>query len=209
MRNKTTLKIAVLAIFLAIIAILTFVPYIGFIPLGFVSVTIIHVVVIIGAIMLGKTNGAILGLCMGVCSMLHSQIGTAQDLTFIWPWVSIIPRVIFGYVAGLLYEKIKIKNSYVKLLVVAVLSTIFHTLIVYVFYMPTFVLMYSGMSFFDVFTGNVGYSEVTMPFAIYCLVVFLFSCLFESILAGLVTPPVILAINKNKRITKVCNEIYK
>ena len=40
------------AMFVAIILAMSFVPYLGYIPLGFMNSTIIHIPVIIGAILL-------------------------------------------------------------------------------------------------------------------------------------------------------------
>lgn len=42
-----------MAIFAALIVVLAFTPFIGYIPLGFTRATIIHIPVIIGALMLG------------------------------------------------------------------------------------------------------------------------------------------------------------
>lgn len=57
-----TLSITQLSLFIAIILLMTFVPFLGYIPLGFSKATIIHVPVILGSISLGPKKGAILGL---------------------------------------------------------------------------------------------------------------------------------------------------
>lgn len=206
MKNKNlNLKIAIMACFMALIAIFTFVPYVGFIPLGFMSVTIIHVVVIIGAILLNKNYGALLGLFMGVCSMIKAMsTGTMGDQTFIMPWVSILPRVLFGYLAGLIYEKMHFKSKYLNAFLCAMLSTIIHTLLVFVVYLPTFVFMYNGGNFFD--TSNLGINT-NLPLCIYCLATFMFSCLFETLLSVIVIPPAILILKNNKMIERITNNV--
>ena len=67
-------------IFTAIIIAMSVVPFLGYIPLGFMNATIIHVPVIIGAIILGPKYGAYLGLVFGVTSLVK-----ASDLLRIQP----------------------------------------------------------------------------------------------------------------------------
>ena len=65
--NKTR-NLVLAAVFVAIIIIMSFTP-IGYIPLGFMNATIIHVPVIIGAIILGPKYGGFLGLVFGLTSL--------------------------------------------------------------------------------------------------------------------------------------------
>ena len=62
MKEKTakTKELVLMAMFTAIIIAMAFVPYFGYIPLGFMNATIIHIPVIIGAIVLGPKKGAFL-----------------------------------------------------------------------------------------------------------------------------------------------------
>ena len=60
------------AMFVAIILAMSFVPYLGYIPLGFMNATIIHIPVIIGAILLGPARGAFLGGIFGLTSMINN-----------------------------------------------------------------------------------------------------------------------------------------
>ena len=48
-----------MAAFIAIMMIMTVVPVLGFIPLGFMNATIIHIPVIVGSILLGPKKGAV------------------------------------------------------------------------------------------------------------------------------------------------------
>ena len=54
-----------MAAFIAIMMIMTVVPVLGFIPLGFMNATIIHIPVIVGSILLGPKKGAVLGFFSG------------------------------------------------------------------------------------------------------------------------------------------------
>ena len=66
---QKTKRMVIMAIFIAIIIIQTLVPILGFIPLGIMNATIIHVTVAIGAILLGWKEGAGLGFVFGLGSM--------------------------------------------------------------------------------------------------------------------------------------------
>ena len=56
--EKKVLDMSLAGIFTAIIIAMSVVPFLGYIPLGFMNATIIHVPVIIGAIILGPKYGA-------------------------------------------------------------------------------------------------------------------------------------------------------
>ena len=64
--TKSVLTLTQLGVLSALIILLTFVPNIGYISYGVLSITIIHIPVIIGAIVMGPKSGAILGAVWGV-----------------------------------------------------------------------------------------------------------------------------------------------
>ena len=57
--SAKTLELVQLALLGALIVVLAFTPFIGYIPLGVTRATIIHIPVIIGSLMLGPKKGAI------------------------------------------------------------------------------------------------------------------------------------------------------
>ena len=71
MRNKKTKKMVLFSMLLAIEVILSF-PPLGFLRVGFLSVTMLHIPVIICAMALGKRYGAALGFVMGFCSFYNA-----------------------------------------------------------------------------------------------------------------------------------------
>ena len=72
--EKKVLDMSLAGIFTAIIIAMSVVPFLGYIPLGFMNATIIHVPVIIGAIILGPKYGAYLGLVFGVTSLVKATM---------------------------------------------------------------------------------------------------------------------------------------
>lgn len=199
MKRKNVKRLVLDAVFCALIAILSFVPYVGFIPLGFTTVTDVHVVVIIGAILLGPKDGLILGTFMGICSMIQG-IGSPTDpfnYIFAFPWVSILPRAAFGFIAGLLATLFKriIPNKSVAIGLTAGLSTIAHTLLVYIFFTPTY-LIYNKIPVTEMYDYAIvnNWSNVSANVVIWIFILFMFNSLLESILAVLVSTPINRAI---------------
>lgn len=106
MRKKKSYRTAILGILMAIIFVQSMVPMLGFIPTGFVNITIIHVTVIVAAIVLGPTDGAIVGLVWGIGTILRaltSPTSIIDTTVFTNPVVAILPRVLVGLIAGWIY----------------------------------------------------------------------------------------------------------
>lgn len=82
-RSSLTLGMVQTALFAALIIILAFTPFLGYIPLGFTRATIIHIPVIIGSLMLGPKNGAFLGFVFGMTSLINNTVNpTATSFVF-------------------------------------------------------------------------------------------------------------------------------
>ena len=108
------------AMFVAIILAMSFVPYLGYIPLGLVNATIIHIPVIIGAILLGPARGAFLGGIFGLTSMINNTFNPNLTSFVFSPFYSLgnvhgnfkslmicfVPRILIGVVAYYVYTGI-------------------------------------------------------------------------------------------------------
>ena len=76
-------------IFTAVIFVMAAVPFLGYIPLGFMNATIIHVPVIIGALILGPRYGAWLGFVFGMTSLIRATL-TPTVTSFVFsPFITI------------------------------------------------------------------------------------------------------------------------
>lgn len=107
---KNLRDLTLLGVMTAIILVMFAVPGLGFIPVGPINATIIHIPVIILAIVKGPKMGAIIGAIFGIASMLNSILRpTITSFIFINPVVSVIPRIaigiIVGYVSKIVYSK--------------------------------------------------------------------------------------------------------
>ena len=142
--NQKTLRLAQLAILIALEAVLTFTP-LGFILVPPISITLMHIPVIVGAVLMGPVDGGILGLSFGVFSMVKASTAAASpaDMAFS-PFLSgepvssivmcIIPRILLGVIAGGLYLLLskKIKNGVLSMGISAVAATFCHSMMVLV-----------------------------------------------------------------------------
>lgn len=99
-KTKTT-TITFLGIFSALIILMTFTP-IGYLTLGAISATLIHIPVIVGAVLFGPYCGMLLGLVWGVSCIIRAvTMGAGLDLLFVNPLVSVLPRILVGLFSAL------------------------------------------------------------------------------------------------------------
>ena len=124
MKNKKTTNMVIFSMLLAIEVVMSFTP-LGFLRIGLLSVTMLHIPVIICAMALGKKYGAALGLVMGFCSFYNATFSPTITSFCFTPffsmggvegnWTSLliafIPRIALGYGAGAIYERLKSKNG--------------------------------------------------------------------------------------------------
>ena len=98
MKGFSTRKIVVAGVMSAI-AILLGATHWGFIPwFGGVSITIMHLPVIIGAVLEGPIVGLIIGFLFGLFSLIQGAIAPTgpADVWFVNPLLSILPRLFIG-----------------------------------------------------------------------------------------------------------------
>ena len=109
MSSERTRKIVVAGV-LGAISVLLGVTRLGFIPwFSGVSLTIMHVPVIIGAVLEGPVVGAAVGLIFGGFSMLQAAIAPTgpADVWFTNPLLAVLPRLLIGPMAWLAYRALQ------------------------------------------------------------------------------------------------------
>ncbi|MDY3224262.1 MAG: ECF transporter S component [Candidatus Faecousia sp.] len=144
-KKMDTRYMATLAMFCGILLVMG-VTGIGFIPLPVIKATTMHIPVILGAILLGPTAGAVLGGVFGLCSIwanttspgllafAFSPFMTTEGLPGVLKslWIALGCRILLGVIAGWLWRGLKklLKQDYLALPVTAAVSTICHTILV-------------------------------------------------------------------------------
>ncbi|MTI71781.1 MAG: ECF transporter S component [Firmicutes bacterium] len=114
-------KLTIVGVLAAISALLGLTP-LGFIPVGPVKYTIMHIPVIIGAIIEGPIVGILVGLMFGIFSIINAVINfTPISPIFFNPLVSVLPRVLIGitaYYSYVLFKRMGRKASITTLVVI-------------------------------------------------------------------------------------------
>ena len=189
-RRRKTLALAQNAILTALIVLMAFTP-IGYLPLGPVKMTFIMVPVAVGAITLGEKSGAFLGLVFGITSFIQcfgldlfgtTLFGINPVYTFI---MCIVPRVLMGYLCGVIYKFIARKKRKLALVIASFFAPVLNT----VFFMSLLMIFFGNS---DYIMGIRNGAEL-LPF----LVAFVgLNGVMEIITTTVVAPPVASAIKK-------------
>lgn len=126
-----TKEITITSIFIAITLVLALIPNIGIIQIGVVSITIMHLPVILAALTLSRKQTLIIAFVFGLSSwfVALTRAVTPMDILFQNPLVAIIPRVLFGLAASYLAELFKGNNN-VRVIFTSIVSTLIHTILV-------------------------------------------------------------------------------
>ena len=143
-KHDTSWMVSV-ALMAAIVVVLANTP-LGMIQLPIVKATTVHIPVIIGAILLGPTAGAILGFVFGMCSLISNTMAPTL-LSFAFSpfmsttgilgaikaiWISVGCRILIGVVASwvwILLKKIKL-NQIASLAITGFLGSMVNTITV-------------------------------------------------------------------------------
>lgn len=111
MPQERTRKIVITGVLGAVTCLLGITHW-GFIPwFGGVSLTIMHIPVIIGAVLEGPVVGLIIGVIFGLFSLIQAAVAPSGpgDVVFTNPLISILPRLFIGPVAWLVWNALKRK----------------------------------------------------------------------------------------------------
>lgn len=184
-------RMAIISILSAISIVLSMIPFVGYIPLGPVKATIMHVPVIIGAVVEGPAVGAAVGLIFGLTSLFKAFTEpTITSFCFMNPIISVLPRIFIGIVAYYAYAGIhKItKRIYLSGFIAGIVGSLTNTIgvmgLIYVLYAEKYMAAI-GQS------GNAGK---------YILAISATNGLPEALVAGVLTAAVAVAmIRKSKK----------
>lgn len=135
---KKTQNLTYLALFMAIEAVMVMVPFLGFIPIGPLRATTLHIPVIIAGIVLGRREGCFVGAVFGLLSLINNTINPTVTSFVFSPFISgnilsaviaIVPRVMIGYVAATVYQAFK-DNQNIGMIVGSFLGALTNTVLV-------------------------------------------------------------------------------
>lgn len=139
--HTSTRKLVQFSLLLAIEIILGFTP-LGFLKIPPISITFMHIPVIIGSIVMGPLYGSFLGGAFGIISLIQATTsGAAADILFNPaasdnPVASIVmavlPRIILGLLPALLFSLLRkrIKSLSLAIGICSIVSTVVHSFLV-------------------------------------------------------------------------------
>lgn len=190
--------ITIHSMFIALIALMGFIPFLGFLPIGAgVSITLIHIPVLLGATLLSTKSSTLFGLTFGLVSLfvvLTNPAPLPTDLFFLNPMISIFPRILFGLLAGLILSYAKQLNPRIKWFAISIgsfLATVAHTILVL-----TMLWLFESAAFIDSF-GN-----------LFNLIWFILSLngFLEAILAAFVIPVLYFSLMNSRQVRRFLNQ---
>lgn len=173
--NKTR-TLTQLSLLIALELVMAFTP-LGFIMIPPISITIMHIPVIIGAILMGPTAGGILGGVFGLAAMYKATFMASSPADLIFsPFHSgapvqslvmcLLPRILLGVFAALLYRLLQRAMGDIPAMAVScILATLLHSAMV----LGSMWLFFNALPLRDVF-----------------LTIASLNCIVEMIAAGVV-----------------------
>lgn len=176
----TVKKMTRIAMLGAIAAFMSLTPF-GYIQIGLVKITFMHIPVIIAAIMEGLTGGILVGFIFGISSLINS-LSTPFAPVFMNPMVSIFPRIMIGIFAAFVYRKTK------NVPLTAAVGTITNTVLVL-----TMIYVFTGAAFAKIIHVSVStLGKVLAGIAIN-------NGILEAVVAVIAITAIIKALNKVQR----------
>jgi len=137
-------KLTLTAFFIAIQIIMAVTP-IGYIPIGAINITTMHIPVILAGIFLGTKYGALLGFVFGLTSMLRATFSPGITSFIFSPFITVggisgnfwsliivfVPRIFLGWFSGKLFRLLRKKTGNLPACAIsAAVNTMIHTLLV-------------------------------------------------------------------------------
>lgn len=112
MNNKIKTRQMVTVSMLGAITIVLGLTPMGYIPLGLINITTMHIPVTIAAILEGPIVGGLVGLIFGLSSIANAIVRPGPiSFVFYNPIISILPRILIGVFAGFTFKYLKNKKN--------------------------------------------------------------------------------------------------
>ncbi len=173
-KNKMSklVKFVQLAVLAAIVVVMSFTP-LGYLKIGPLSIALVIIPVVTGAIVLGPGAGAFMGLVFGATSFAQcfgmDAFGTTlMSINPFFTFLMCIPtRVLAGFLCGLIFKGVSgalsgKKSAEISYPVAAVTGPVFNTL----FFMSSLVLLFGKTDFIQNMMAESGAGNLLMFFVI-------------------------------------------
>lgn len=179
-------RLVIIGVLSGISIMLSLTP-LGFIPIGPVNATIMHIPVIIGAVIEGPLVGLSIGLIFGLTSLIRAfTMPTVTSFLMMNPIISILPRIAMGLVSFYIFAVIyKITNKKkFSALITGIIGSLINTIGV----LGAIYLIYGEKYIHAI--GKIGSPEKIIA------TIALTNGLPEALLAGIIVSSVVAVIKK-------------
>lgn len=199
MRNRKTLNLTLIAIFIGLILLQSFVPNLGYIRVipALPAISSLVLTVSIGGALLGPKSGLALGLFWGLSSLFMAYTQPSDPLSLLLfqnPIIAVVPRMLVGLFAGLVasfFKKRESKNvqlfGYGLSGLVGALSNTF------------LVISFASLFFLNnptAITSHLGVVNQNNPLIIILLVALGLNGIVEAVASSILTPIVVIPLQK-------------
>lgn len=189
-KKKTNVRKLVIVGVLSGVSIMLSLTPLGYIPIGPLNLTIMHIPVIIGAIIEGPLVGMMIGFMFGMMSLVRAFVApTVISFVLMNPLISVLPRVIMGIATYYVYTIINkmISKEKVSLAITGVVGSLMNTIGV----LGSIYLLY-GQKYVEAIgkTGSAG--KIIGMIAVT-------NGLPEAILAGVIVSSVVVILKKTNK----------
>ena len=137
MKQSKAYHLAMRSVFIAIIIAQSLIPFLGYIPLGVVNITMIQLTAITAGIVLGPKDGLWVGFSWGLIKLFMAYTAPASlmdTLVFQNPIITIIPRMCVGYFSGICMRYLsKVCSQKFSLTITAAVGSLTNTCLVLTF----------------------------------------------------------------------------
>lgn len=193
-KRSKTLRLATLAIMSAIIIVMSFTP-LGYLKIGTVEITFLTIPVVLGAIIMGPIDGAVLGAVFGLTSFIQcfgmSPFGAMLlSINPIYTFITcLIPRILIGFIAGYVFKQFEKHNANrgVSYTVSSLLGVLTNTVFFFVFV----ILLFGQTEYIQSFGNSV--ITIVITLAGINAVIELVVC---TVLSAVLAKPLIKVVNK-------------
>nr|WP_276934297.1 ECF transporter S component [Globicatella sulfidifaciens] len=192
--NSKTGDIVKLGLFFALVFIQTWVPFLGNINTPLLSVTIVHVTVIVATLWLGIKEGVLVGTFWGINSWLRALImpnSLMAAMVFNSPIISVLPRFLMPLIIGAIYYNLSknLQNSKMVHILLGALGSLLNTAIV--------------LGFIGLFRANGAMQALGADTSAHLWKVLwgivISNGVPEFLFSGIVTPPLLAAVKYSSR----------
>ena len=129
-RRLSLRQLTIIGLLAAVTLVLGMTPF-GLIRIPPINATTLHIPTIIAAILEGPRAGVAVGFVFGSYSLFQNMVApNIMSMFFLNPLVSVLPRMLFGPLAYLVYRLIPLKRDFIRITLSAFIGTLLHTTMV-------------------------------------------------------------------------------